>query len=235
MGLLREADREGLRQELAKLTTPVKLVFFSQALNCEYCPLTRQVLEEITSLTDKVIVQEYNFAIDREVVAQYHIVRVPAIAIVRLEAPKVLVPGNDAPRDAEGERRGDDAPLGERSQQIRHAAILFAQSILPGNAHIVKHDLGGLRRMHSQGSDGRAHAQTRHAALHDEQTDATATPRPVRHRRKHAVDSLALEPRRAFLQKRLDPFLVIRAHQASRLGARFKIKFLVERPIQTLD
>jgi alkyl hydroperoxide reductase subunit AhpF len=112
MGLLREADREGLRQELAKLTTPVKLVFFSQALNCEYCPLTKQVLEEITSLTDKVILQEYNFAIDREVVAQYHIARVPAIAIVRLESPKVLVPGNDAPREVDYGIRYYGVPAG---------------------------------------------------------------------------------------------------------------------------
>lgn len=112
MGLLRDADREGLRKELAKLTTPVKLVFFSQALDCEYCPLTKQVLEEITSLTDKVILQEYNFAIDREVVEKYKIARVPAIAIVRLESPKVLVTGNEQPREVDYGIRYYGVPAG---------------------------------------------------------------------------------------------------------------------------
>ncbi len=59
--------------------------------------MTKQILEEIVSLTDKVTVQEYNFAIDREAVAQYKILRVPAIALVRVEQPKLLVNGNEQP------------------------------------------------------------------------------------------------------------------------------------------
>lgn len=112
MGLLRDADREGLRQELAKLNTPVKLLFFSQALDCEYCPLTKQVLEEITGLTDKVILQEYNFATDREAVAKYKIARVPAIVILRVEQPKLLVTGNEAPREIDYGIRYYGVPAG---------------------------------------------------------------------------------------------------------------------------
>ena len=97
MPLLRDADREGLRKELTKLTTPVKLVFFTQALDCEYCDLTKQVLEEITSLTDKVQLQEYNFQIDKQAVSDYKIARVPAIAVVRMESPKLLITGNEKP------------------------------------------------------------------------------------------------------------------------------------------
>lgn len=112
MALLRDADREGLRKELAKLTTPVKLVFFSQALDCEYCPITKQVLEEITGLTDKVILQEHNFAIDHDAVAKYKIVRVPAIAILRLEQPKILLTGNEQPREVDYGIRYYGVPAG---------------------------------------------------------------------------------------------------------------------------
>ena len=97
MALLRDADREGLRKELAKLTTSVKLVFFTQALDCEYCDLTKQVLEEITSLTDKVLLEEHNFQVAKQAVFDYKIARVPAIAIIRLEQPKILVTGNEKP------------------------------------------------------------------------------------------------------------------------------------------
>lgn len=112
MALLRDADREGLRKELAKLITPVKLVFFSQALDCEYCPLTKQVLEEITSLTDKVLVQEHDFSVDRAAVEKYKIARVPAIALVRIEQPKVLVTGNEPPREIDYGIRYYGVPAG---------------------------------------------------------------------------------------------------------------------------
>lgn len=112
MALLRDADREGLRKELAKLNAPVKLVFFSQALDCEYCPLTKQVLEEITGLTNKVLVQEYDFSIDREAVEKYKIARVPAIAMLRLEPPKILITGNEAPREIDYGIRYYGVPAG---------------------------------------------------------------------------------------------------------------------------
>lgn len=109
MALLRDADREGLRKELEKLTAPVKLIFFSQASDCDYCPLTKQVLEEIIHLSDKVQLQEYDFAMDKDAVATYKIARVPAIAVVRMEAPRVLVTGNE--------------PLRERDYGIRYYGV----------------------------------------------------------------------------------------------------------------
>lgn len=93
MPLLREADRENLRKELTHLHNPVRLVFFTQALNCEYCALTKQVLEELIALSDKIQLQEYNYALDREAVAHYRIARIPAIAVTRLEPPRLLIAG----------------------------------------------------------------------------------------------------------------------------------------------
>jgi alkyl hydroperoxide reductase subunit AhpF len=85
MGLLKESDREQLRKEFERLSNPVKLVFFTQALDCDYCPLTQQVLEEIVGLSAKIELQTYNFAIDKDQVYEYNIARVPAIAITRVE------------------------------------------------------------------------------------------------------------------------------------------------------
>lgn len=85
MGLLKDSDREQLRTQLEQLQNPVKLVFFTQALDCDYCPLTQQVLEEVVSLSDKIKLQIYNFNIDKDQVFEYKIARVPAIALVRVE------------------------------------------------------------------------------------------------------------------------------------------------------
>ncbi len=85
MALLKASDQQALREELNKMTNPVRLVFFTQALNCETCDITKQILEEVAALSDKLELVTYNYAIDREAVAQYNIARIPAIAIERVE------------------------------------------------------------------------------------------------------------------------------------------------------
>ena len=85
MPLLKAADQALLREELKNMTNPVKLVFFSQALDCEGCPITKQILEEVVALSDKLELETYNFAIDKEVVQRYGIARIPAVAVVRVE------------------------------------------------------------------------------------------------------------------------------------------------------
>ena len=85
MALLKPSDQEALRKELGKMTNPVRLAFFAQALDCETCDITKQILEEVASLSDKLELRTYNFAIDRDQVTQYGIQRIPATAILRLE------------------------------------------------------------------------------------------------------------------------------------------------------
>ncbi len=85
MGLLKDSDREQLREDFKQLVNTVKLVFFTQNLDCDYCPLTQQVLEEVAGLSDKIRVETYNYAIDKEQVASFKIARVPAIAVLRVE------------------------------------------------------------------------------------------------------------------------------------------------------
>jgi alkyl hydroperoxide reductase subunit AhpF len=85
-GLLKDSDREALQDQLAQMTNTVKLVFFTQALDCESCPITKQVLEEVASLSEKIQLETLNFAIDKEQVTKYSIARIPAIAVVRVES-----------------------------------------------------------------------------------------------------------------------------------------------------
>ncbi len=85
MPLLKPSDQAALREELTKMTNPVRLVFFTQALNCETCDITKQILEEVVALSDKLELQTHNFAIDHDAVAHYGIARIPAIVPVRLE------------------------------------------------------------------------------------------------------------------------------------------------------
>ncbi len=85
MALLKDSDRAQLQKEFEQLQNPVKLIFFTQALDCDYCALTQEILEELAGLSDKIQLQIHNFAIDKSVAADYHITRVPATVLVRVE------------------------------------------------------------------------------------------------------------------------------------------------------
>lgn len=85
MPLLKDRDRQALEQEFSQMSERVRIVFFTQALGCETCGLTEQILTEIEPLSDKLELVKKNFAIDRDAVAAYGIARIPAFALVRLE------------------------------------------------------------------------------------------------------------------------------------------------------
>jgi alkyl hydroperoxide reductase subunit AhpF len=64
------------------MTRPVRLLFFTQTLDCETCPQTRQILDELPALSDKVAVEDVNFVLEKDKAQQYAIDRVPAIAVL---------------------------------------------------------------------------------------------------------------------------------------------------------
>ena len=82
MGLLSSADQDRLRESFAGMTRPVRLLFFTQTIGCETCPTTRQILDELPPLSDKITIEELNIIIDKEKAALYGIDRAPAVAIV---------------------------------------------------------------------------------------------------------------------------------------------------------
>jgi glutaredoxin-like protein len=90
MPLLKEEDRQHLIKEFEALQDPVKLLMFTQELECDYCRETRMIAEEVTDLSDAISLEVYNFVTDKEVAEQYGIDKIPAIAMMR---------GGDEPED----------------------------------------------------------------------------------------------------------------------------------------
>jgi glutaredoxin-like protein len=81
MALLNEEDALEIRQRLSRMTAPVQIIHFTQELNLEYGPETRQVLEELAALSDKLSLEVYDFILDKEKVAEYGIDKAPATVI----------------------------------------------------------------------------------------------------------------------------------------------------------
>jgi alkyl hydroperoxide reductase subunit AhpF len=82
MALLSDEDLKHLQATFADLKSPVRLVFFTQTLNCETCEVAGQVLDEVKRINDKIIVEEHNFLLEKDEASGYGIDRVPAIAVL---------------------------------------------------------------------------------------------------------------------------------------------------------
>jgi glutaredoxin-like protein len=82
MSLIATADAERLRTDFAAMVRPVRLLFFTQTLECETCLQARQIIDELPPLSDKIAIEEVNFLLERERANEYGIDRVPAIAII---------------------------------------------------------------------------------------------------------------------------------------------------------
>src|SRR3954469_15555099 len=86
MALISAADQEHLRQAFAEMKRPVRLLFFTQTLDCETCLQTRQILDELPPLSDRITIDEVNFVLEADRAKQYGIDRVPAVALAYEDA-----------------------------------------------------------------------------------------------------------------------------------------------------
>jgi glutaredoxin-like protein len=85
MPLLNEEIAEHVKQELADLAGPVRLVMFTQEFECDYCAETRQLVEEVAALSDQLTAEIYNFVIDKEKAEELGIDKIPAVAVIGAE------------------------------------------------------------------------------------------------------------------------------------------------------
>jgi glutaredoxin-like protein len=81
MPLISSSDQERLRESFAAMTRPVRLLFFTQTLDCETCLQARQIIDELPPLSDRIAIEEVNLILEGETAKSYGIDRAPAIAV----------------------------------------------------------------------------------------------------------------------------------------------------------
>lgn len=81
MALLSERDQREIQARLKGMESPVRLINFTQELECPTCRETRQLLKEVAELSNRLSVEVYNFQLDREKVSQYGIDKIPATVV----------------------------------------------------------------------------------------------------------------------------------------------------------
>ncbi len=91
MFLDEQAQRE-IKLRFANLVNPVKIINFTQTLECQYCKETRQMLGELVNLSDKLKLEVYNLVSDKDKVELYHIDKIPATVIAGTGTESKIVP-----------------------------------------------------------------------------------------------------------------------------------------------
>ena len=115
MALISPTDQRRLRDAFAEMTRPVRLLFFTQTLGCETCPQTRQILDELPALSDRITIEEVNLILDGDKAKQYGVDRAPAVAIVGQD---------EAGQERDSHIRFLGAPAGYEFMSLIRAVIL---------------------------------------------------------------------------------------------------------------
>lgn len=82
MPLFEKKIADQLTAILQQMQNQVKLIFFSQEIECFTCRDARRFIEEIKSFNDKILLEKYNLVTDKEKAEQYKIDKVPAIVFL---------------------------------------------------------------------------------------------------------------------------------------------------------
>ena len=138
MALLSPADQDKLREAFQHMSRPVRLLFFTQTIGCETCLETRQILDELPPLSDRVSIEEVNLVLERERAQQYGIDRAPAVAILYEE------PG-DGSQPHDSRMRFLGAPSGYEFVSLVQA-VLLAGGRASGLSEGARQKLGAVDR-----------------------------------------------------------------------------------------
>jgi len=86
MGLISDADKKVIKEEFfSKLTEPVKLMVFTGKEHCQYCEQLKQLVLELSELSDKLTYEFVDFDTEegKKKAEEYRIDRAPAVSITR--------------------------------------------------------------------------------------------------------------------------------------------------------
>lgn len=79
--LLNDDIQGQVKEAFSQLDGRVEVLFFGQQEDCEYCDQTLQLLEEVSALSDKIHLSQYDLEQDAELAEQYNVDKTPGFVI----------------------------------------------------------------------------------------------------------------------------------------------------------
>jgi glutaredoxin-like protein len=83
MALISDERKEYIRGEFQKkLEKTVKILMFTQDVECQFCAQTRQLINELAFLDNRITVEIYDFVANADKAKEYGIDKVPALIVM---------------------------------------------------------------------------------------------------------------------------------------------------------
>jgi alkyl hydroperoxide reductase subunit AhpF len=79
-----------IREAFTNLKEPVVILFFGSRENCDYCDDTRQLLDEVVAIDEKLTLNMYDIDTDHEVAKLYHVDKTPGIVIAAKNGDQII-------------------------------------------------------------------------------------------------------------------------------------------------
>ena len=83
MPMIQQKDREQIMKMFSgRMKNPVTLINFTQEFECDYCRETRELAEELATLSDKITVKSYDFDRNEDKAKEFGVDKIPATVIL---------------------------------------------------------------------------------------------------------------------------------------------------------
>lgn len=87
--LLNDEISQEILDVFQQLQEPVQVLFFGKQTGCDYCDDTRQLVEEVISLSEKLSLGVYDIEEDAAIALQYGVDKVPGLVIAGREGDEI--------------------------------------------------------------------------------------------------------------------------------------------------
>jgi glutaredoxin-like protein len=88
--LLNEQVISQIKQTFENLKEPVHILFFGTKDNCEYCNETRQLLEEVAAINEKLSLSVYDLQDNADMAARFNVDKAPAVVIAAKDGEQII-------------------------------------------------------------------------------------------------------------------------------------------------
>ena len=78
-----------ISEAFAEIQEPVHVLYFGSKDNCDYCAETKQLLEEVTAINDKLELSIYDIKENQDVAAKFNVTNAPGIVIAAKDGSEV--------------------------------------------------------------------------------------------------------------------------------------------------
>lgn len=82
MPILDEKVTKEVKKRLAGLPHPVKIINFTQELECQFCKETRELVEDVAALSDKITLEKYDLVKNQGMAKKFNIDKIPATIVM---------------------------------------------------------------------------------------------------------------------------------------------------------